>query len=231
MVIPALPVALPPGLASAARGILRVVRTALIILVLGLVLGNVIITGAWKLQAHRADPVTLTVAGLPNLHVVDGHVWRSGAPAANAYDDLADAGVTAIVDLRAEEDVHVDARALDRMGITYTRLAIRDGQTPTHAQVATFLATVRGNGDGITLVHCGAGVGRTGAMVAAYLVASGEATGRGAMQRNLAIGPPSLEQLAFAARLDSGVGHPPALVTAVSRVLDAPRRLWSRYGL
>lgn len=47
------------------------------------------------------------------------------------------------------------------------------------------------------LVHCGAGVGRTGTMVSAYLEATGQATGFQAMMRSLAIGPPSLEQLAF----------------------------------
>lgn len=230
MLVLAFPVAMPAPLSSAARGMLRAVRIALVALVVALVLGNVVITGAWKLQARRSAPVTLHVGGVANLHPVDERVWRSAAPSARSYDDLARAGVTTIVDLRAEENVRVDTAALSALGIRYVHLAIRDGQTPTEQQVRAFIATVRAS-DGITLVHCGAGVGRTGAMVAAYLVATGEADGRTAMQRNLAIGPPSLEQLAFAARLDGGVGNPPVLVTAVSRVLDAPRRLWSRYGV
>ena len=214
---------------------LRVVRTALVGMVLFLVLGNLVITGAWQLQSHLSKPSASSAAvpnvkGVPNLHVVDSAVWRSGAPSTAAYARLARAGVTTIVDLRAEEDVHVDAEHLADLGIRYRRMRIRDGQTPTAAQVAAFLSEVR-RADGITLVHCGAGVGRTGAMVAAYLVATGETDARTAMHRNLAIGPPSLEQLAFAARLDAGVERPPAPLTAISRVLDAPRRLWSRYGL
>ncbi len=45
--------------------------------------------------------------------------------------------------------------------------------------------------EGVVLVHCGAGVGRTGTMAAAYLVRSGEATPNEALWRNLAVGPPS----------------------------------------
>ncbi|WP_406215152.1 hypothetical protein [Streptomyces canus] len=42
-------------------------------------------------------------------------------------------------------------------------------------------------------VHCGAGVGRTGTMAAAYLVKTGEQSS--AVRRNLAVGPPSIEQI------------------------------------
>lgn len=78
----------------------------------------------------------------------------------------------------------------------------------------------------------GAGVGRTGAMAAGYLVRTGQATPSEALRRNLAVGPPSLEQVAFVADLDGHrVDRPPAPLVAVSRVLDAPRRLWSRFGV
>lgn len=64
-------------------------------------------------------------------------------------------------------------------------------------------------------------------MAAAYLVATGQAAAGEALRRNLTVGPPSLEQVAFAARLDGGEpARPPALVVAVSRALDAPRRIW-----
>jgi len=80
-------------------------------------------------------------------------------------------------------------------------------------------------------VHCGAGVGRTGAMVGAYQVAMGELSGADALRRNLAVGPPSLEQILFVGRMDEDrLEKPGAILTAVSRVLDAPRRIWSRVG-
>ena len=58
--------------------------------------------------------------------------------------------------------------------------------------------------DGTVFVHCGAGVGRTGAMVGAYLVDQGELSGSAALRRNLAVGPPSLEQIAFVAKMGHG---------------------------
>jgi hypothetical protein len=48
-----------------------------------------------------------------------------------------------------------------------------------------------------------------------------------ALRDNLQVGPPSLEQIAFVARLTEGPRRPPGVVVAVSRVLDAPRRLWT----
>jgi protein-tyrosine phosphatase len=107
---------------------------------------------------------------------------------------------------------------------------MRDGQVPSTEEVDAFLGATRQSA-GRVFVHCGAGVGRTGAMVGAYQVSAGELSGAAALRRNLAVGPPSLEQIAFVARMDEGrLGKPGAMVTAVSRVLDAPRRLWSRLG-
>ena len=80
-------------------------------------------------------------------------------------------------------------------------------------------------------LHCGAGVGRTGSMAAAYLVATGQASGIEATMRNLSVGPPSLEQIAFSVRLAGDrAEHANVVLVSVSRLLDAPRRLWSVYG-
>ena len=211
------------------RTIARVARNTVLLLVAFLVLGNAAIASAWQVQSRSAAAAPAAIDGIDNLHAVDDRVWRGAAPSKAAYADLADAGVTTIVDLRAEENVRVDVDRLAGLGLEYVHLPIRDGQVPTDAQVERFLDEVR-DSDGITFVHCGAGVGRTGAMSAAYLVASGTTDGLEAMRRNLQVGPPSLEQLAFAASLDNGVNRPPAPIVAASRVLDAPRRLWSRYG-
>ena len=109
-------------------------------------------------------------------------------------------------------------------------IPLPDGQTPNQAQLDQFLAAVA-DASGTVFVHCAAGVGRTGSMVAAYLVAAGQANGFEVTARNLAMGPPSLEQLAFSLGLAGPrITHPPFPVVAVSRVLDAPRRLWSIWG-
>lgn len=214
----------------ALRTIAAVLRIAIGSLVVFLILGNVVIAAAWQVHARTSNPDSPSIEGVAKLYAVDDRLWRSAAPSTRSYDELAAAGVSTIVDLRAEADLHVDVHALEGLGVQYVHMPIRDGQIPSVDQVDRLLGLVR-NSDGVTLVHCGAGVGRTGAMVAAYRVATGQSTGSEAMQANLAVGPPSLEQLAFAAALDSGVRRPSDVVVGASRLLDAPRRLWSRYGL
>ena len=134
----------------------------------------------------------------------------------------ADAGV----DLRSESEVGIDPTAeLARRGVDWVRIPIRDGQTPTADQVRRFLAVIDG-ADGPVFVHCGAGVGRTGALVAAHLATSGTESGLARLAGNLSVGPPSLEQIVYAASLDGDFSRPNVAVVAASRVLDAPRRIW-----
>jgi protein tyrosine phosphatase (PTP) superfamily phosphohydrolase (DUF442 family) len=171
--------------------------------------------------------IPVHVTGIENLAAVDGRVWRGAAPGFTGYESLRQAGVTTVVDLRGEPDVAAAHERIETLGLRVVHLPVRDGQTPTDEQIARFVEEVD-SADGPVFVHCGAGVGRTGSMVAAYLVRTGQASGVSATSRNLAVGPPSLEQLAFSARLEgSEVERPPLAVVAVSRLLDAPRRIWS----
>ncbi len=196
-----------------------------------LLVGNLAILAAsmWAKET-TASPAPTALPGVENLQVVDEKVWRGAAPTTEGYRALAASGTTTVVDLRAEDGLEEDARTVTDLGMKLVRLPVRDGQIPSADKIETFLAATQEPG-GKVFVHCGAGVGRTGAMVGAYLVANGESNGAGALRRNLAVGPPSLEQVAFVANLEGHeLDRPNPLVTSVSRVLDAPRRLWSRYG-
>jgi hypothetical protein len=194
-----------------------------------LFVGNLTILAAslWA-RTVVAPPLAPAVQGVDNFRVVDGRLWRGAAPTRTGYRSLAAAGVDTVVDLRAEDGLDVDEARMADLGLRRVAIPMRDGQTPTGDEVARFLAAV---GDGRRVfVHCGAGVGRTGTMVAAYLVATGQADGWSALRSNLAVGPPSLEQVVFAANLApaDSLQRGPAVVAAVSRLLDAPRRLWTR---
>ena len=195
-----------------------------------LVIGNLVILAAHAYARNNAPvavvAVPADVAAIRNFEAVDGTLWRGGAPSEADYRALASAGVTTVVDLRAEHGLRIPDDLLAELGITRVSIPIRDGQAPTTAQVARFLEAVD-TSDGSVYLHCGAGVGRTGTMAAAYAVSRG-GNGWDAMRANLAVGPPSLEQLAFAASLDDGDSpkRPNAAVVAVSRTLDAPRRIW-----
>ncbi len=213
------------------RSVSSVVLKAVAGMVGFLLVGNLAILAA-SVWASETTP-TVTPEALPgvnNLQVVDSRLWRGAAPTSEGYRALAAAGTTTVVDLRAEEGLEDDARMVTDLGMKLVRLPVRDGQVPSTAKIEEFLAATQEPGAKV-FVHCGAGVGRTGAMVGAYLVANGESNGAGALRQNLAVGPPSLEQVAFVAKLRGDeLDRPNPVLTSVSRVLDAPRRIWSRYG-
>lgn len=202
--------------------------TALVGLVAFLALGNLAIFSAMVWAKTTAPAQTVPAPDdVMNFQVVDAKVWRGSHPNEATYRSLAERGVTDVVDLRAEEWVDIDEELMERIGLTVHSIPLRDGQIPTEAQVEEFLSIVD-DSKGKVYVHCMAGVGRTGAMVAAYLVATGQETPAGALRRNLSVGPPSLEQLAFVAELTpSDADRPNPVLTGLSRVLDAPRRIWS----
>lgn len=203
-------------------------RTAIRLLALVVVMfliPNLAIIGLHLLAQRQAATPSVSLP-INNFAQVDERLWRGAAPTAAGYEALAANGVTTVIDLRAEEDLLVDENLLGRLGINRIHLPMRDGQAPTNALVSQFLGTVK-DSPGRAFVHCGAGVGRTGTMSAAYLVATGQASPSEALKRNLSVGPPSLEQLAFSAGLGGdSVSRPAPLMVAISRTLDAPRRIW-----
>ncbi len=200
-----------------------------------MVVGNLAILVPSLLLQHFAGPsapaVAASVRDVAHLAAVDTTVWRGAAPTSlEGYRSLAAAGVTTVVDLRAEPDLPVDDAMVRSFGLRIVSLPIRDGQTPTRAQTDEFLRIVA-DSRGTVFLHCGAGVGRTGSVAAAYLVATGQASGVRATLRNLSVGPPSLEQIAFTSQFhEDGARRANMLVVAASRTLDAPRRIWSRLG-
>ncbi|MGH9282928.1 MAG: protein-tyrosine phosphatase family protein [Acidimicrobiales bacterium] len=211
---------------AATRPALRATALRLAALVAGMFLvPNLFIIGLHLLAQRNAAAPSVSLP-IKNFAEVDERLWRGAAPTRAGYEALAANGVVTVIDLRAEDDINVDEAYVRELGITRIHLPLRDGQAPDAGLVSKFLAAVNGS-KGRAFVHCGAGVGRSGTMSAAYLVATGQATPKEALKRNLSVGPPSLEQISFSAGLTSdSMTKPAPLMVAISRTLDAPRRIW-----
>ena len=219
----------PVDVGVALRKVGRMLRTVMIATVIVLVVGNLAILAAtsWARHGAAAAQVPSVPAGVHNFRAVDDTLLRGSAPSAQSYRDLAAMGVRTVVDLRAEAHVNVDQALLDSLDIDLVQIPIRDGQTPTPEMVRRFLTAIDSSA-GRVYVHCGAGIGRTGSMVAAYNVERRGLSGVDAARHNLSVGPPSLEQIAYATRMNAEFARPNGALVAVSRVLDAPRRTWAR---
>ncbi|MDR3077680.1 MAG: dual specificity protein phosphatase family protein [Planctomycetota bacterium] len=102
---------------------------------------------------------------------------RPGEPDGNLLSDLsglARLGVGALVTLTPEA---LDRGVLRDAGLEYLHLPIQDFEAPIPGQVREFVAFVeaRTREGKAVAAHCGAGMGRTGTMLACYLVSQGAA--------------------------------------------------------
>lgn len=202
-------------------------RRGLLVIAAVVLFGNVAIFGLSAVAQMTVHTTKVDgVEGIKHLRVVDAKVWRGSNPSHEAYRALARAGVTTQVDLRAGATSEDDA-FIESLGIDVVHIPMTDGQLPSDADVDRFVEVVR-ESKGRVFVHCSAGVGRTGVMVAAYRNRTGEGGGIDSVMTNLAIGPPSLEQIVFAA--GGGDQDPSPLVVGVSRLIDLPRQMFNRFG-
>ncbi|ADO75741.1 protein-tyrosine phosphatase family protein [Stigmatella aurantiaca] len=108
-----------------------------------------------------------------NISQVEDWLWVGGSVARAQYRALADRGITAVIDLRAERCD--DEVALAQLGIELLRLPVVDRYPPSVAQLwqGVEWALPRVLKGGRLYVHCEHGVGRGPLMGLAVMVARG----------------------------------------------------------
>jgi atypical dual specificity phosphatase len=148
------------------------------------------------------------LAGMPMPFINPGRRMNAGG-SLDAYDDelkvLHEAGVRAVVSLL---NIPSDAPVYESAGFHFLCLPVPDGQPPTREQVyrfVGFMAEQRAAQRPVA-VHCEGGIGRTGTMLAAYLICHGESAGA-AIARIRAAEPNAIEtpqQIQFLMELAGG---------------------------
>ena len=105
--------------------------------------------------------------------VIEGVLAGLARPCEDGLAALPSQGITGLVSLT---EAPLDRDAVARQGLEYLHLPVRDFAAPSTEVVKTFVDFVRrvsaGRG-GAVAVHCGSGMGRTGTMLACFLVSEG----------------------------------------------------------
>ena len=115
-------------------------------------------------------------AGLPPRHpftwIVDDKVIAMGRPGPADLDALSSLGVTHVISLTL---LPLPGEQLDAAGITGIQIPVVDMAPPSVEEISHFVRELSELVDGgnKVAVHCGAGLGRTGTMIACYLVSTG----------------------------------------------------------
>src|SRR6185436_14537619 len=128
------------------------------------------------------------LAGMPMPFVHLERRMAGGGALASHEDELPTlhlAGVRAVVSLL---NLPSDASVYESAGFSFLCLPVPDGGAPTFEQATEFVRFVEAQriAQRPVAVHCEAGLGRTGTLLATYLVARGESA-TGAIQRVRAV--------------------------------------------
>jgi protein tyrosine/serine phosphatase len=125
-----------------------------------------VLAAALLIPGYSAD---IEVAGVPNFHQVNEHVFRGGQPSDSAWPALAKLGVKTVIDLRGthEHATAAEAKAVERAGMRYVNVPMKGLSAPTAEQISKILALLDGEP---VFVHCRRGADRTGTVLACYRI-------------------------------------------------------------
>lgn len=117
--------------------------------------------------------------------IIENRVGGMARPRPTQLEWLRDKGVGAVVSLTVAPPEGIEA-------FEHIHLPVPDMTSPTLDELRAAVLFMQQRADKGVVVHCGAGLGRTGTVLAAYLVSRGESAA-GALAKVRALRPGSVE--------------------------------------
>jgi protein tyrosine/serine phosphatase len=113
---------------------------------------------------HWAEPIELD--GVPNLHRISDHLYRSEQPTSEGFRNLEKLGIRTVINLRYFND---DGKEAEGTGLRLERVKILTWRAGDR-HVIEVMRMLRRQENGPFLIHCQHGADRTGLMSAMYRV-------------------------------------------------------------
>jgi tyrosine-protein phosphatase SIW14 len=110
----------------------------------------------------------IQIAGVHNAGKINDRLYRGAQPSPAAFAELKKLGVTTVVNLRRDNSVEAERKAVEGQGLRLVTIPVGGFSAPTNEQVVAFLSIFRDRPQEKVFVHCQYGEDRTGVFIAAY---------------------------------------------------------------